>query len=213
MGLDPLLCPLFVEEAVSWTLPDAGLYDAMMLTSARAVRLAGPQISGLSGLRVYAVGEPTAAAATAAGLAVAAIGDAGADALLARAAADGVRRLLWLCGTERRALILPAGVQIDPLAVYAMPPTIIPAYWDTLLARSPVALAHSARAASLFADRAASFRASIALVTISAAVADAAGVGWQWLAVADRPGDGAMLALAAKLCQDTAMDSGSRDSR
>jgi uroporphyrinogen-III synthase len=44
---------------------------------------------------------------------------------------------------------------------------------------------------------------SIAIAAISRAAADAAGEGWKSVAVADEPSDDALLALAARLCNNS----------
>ncbi|MEY4270326.1 MAG: hypothetical protein RLZZ58_1542 [Pseudomonadota bacterium] len=211
LGLVPLVMSLFTEISVAWGVPDPAHYDAMMLTSARAVRLAGPGLARLSALPVCAVGAATAAAARAAGLNVTIIGGGDAAALIDQAVRAGLRRLLWPCGRHRRALSPPPGMTIDPLPVYAATALAAPPDWDGQLAQLPVVLLHSARAAAHFASLAGDQRSALTLVAISAAAARAAGPGWRRLAVADRARDGAMLALAAKLCQDADMDAASQD--
>lgn len=212
LGLSVVLRPLFEERPVAWDAPDPGLYDAMILTSARAVRLAGPGLARLADLCAYAVGDTTAAAARERGLTVAATGAADAAALIDQAAAAGARRLLWLCGRNRRASVVPDGVRLDPVVVYAAHPAPLPSDWDALIAAGPVVLVHSARAATLLAAQVGAPRADISIVAISAAAAAAAGRGWRDLLHAAVPRDGAMLALAAKLCQDAGMGLAARES-
>ena len=38
LGLDPVLMPLFEIEPIAWTAPDPAGFDALLLTSANAVR-------------------------------------------------------------------------------------------------------------------------------------------------------------------------------
>jgi uroporphyrinogen-III synthase len=66
-------------------------------------------------------------------------------------------------------------------------------------------LIHSPRAARRFAELTdARGRESIAIVAISPAAADAAGAGWAQVDAADKPTDEALLALAERLCNNTA---------
>jgi uroporphyrinogen-III synthase len=210
LGLDPLVVPLFSEESMDWDQSGTQLCDAMMFTSARAVRLAGPGLALLSALPVCAVGAATAAAARDAGLWVVMTGSGDADALVRAMANADIRRALWLCGRDRRDLTPPSGLHIDARPVYATVAQSPPPGWRSMLNRKPVVMLHSARAAAHFGELAAGQRAELTLVAISAATAAAAGSGWRHIEIADQPTDGAMLALAAKLCQDAAMMSPDR---
>jgi len=62
-----------------------------------------------------------------------------------------------------------------------------------------VALIHSPRAGRRFAEVAGD-RSEIRIAAISTAAADAVGLGWKAVAVADQPSDEGLLALAARLC-------------
>ena len=64
-----------------------------------------------------------------------------------------------------------------------------------------VALVHSPRAGRRFAELVGD-RGSIAIAAISPAAAEAVGEGWQAVAAAEEPGDDALLALAARLCNN-----------
>ena len=195
-GCDARALPLFALETVDWDAPDPAHYDALLLTSAAAARLAGSGLTALARLPVHAVGAATADAARAAGLAVATIGTGGAAALLA--GLDAPQRLLWLAGAERTAIDPPAGISIDALTVYrARPLAVAP------VTGPAIAMVHSAAAARQLAALA-SEPAAIHIVAISAAAAAAAGSGWGGLSIATRPDDAEMVALAAKLCHDTA---------
>lgn len=195
MGFEVLVAPLFAVRPCAWTLPETAL-DAVMLTSANAARALAPLDPRLAALPAYAVGAKTGAAATAAGFADVRAGAAGVAELVARAAADGVRRLLHLAGADRTAFD-PAGVEIVARTVYASetvePPPALPA-------GDAVALLHSARAARRFAELVAPARFAVAC--LSPAVAAAAGPGWRALATAAQPDDDALLAVAARLCQE-----------
>lgn len=195
MGLDAEILPLFEVRPRAWTLPDIPI-DAVMLTSANAARMLGGLDPQLAALPAYAVGAKTGAASQAAGFADVRCGEAGVAELVARAAADGVRRLLHLAGADRTDFD-PAGIEIVTRIVYASetvePPPPLPA-------GDAVALLHSARAARRFAELVAPARFAIAC--LSPAVAAAAGPGWRAVATAAQPDDDALLAVAARLCQE-----------
>ena len=205
LGLDPLVLPLFTVEPLAWDAPDPSRFDAVAMTSANAARHAGPGLSRFARLPAYAVGEATAAAMRDAGLYPAASGEADASALFARAAGDGRRRILHLCGEDVRDAGR-AGCDIHRVPVYAA--RAVEAFpCADAVAAGGVALLHSPRAAALFAallDRAGICRERFALVAVSAAAAEAAGRGWRSVHAAKRPADEAMLAIARRLCQNPA---------
>src|SRR5204862_3541714 len=82
-GIEAVALPLFETEPIAWEAPDPARFDALLLTSANAVRLGGDQLDALRALPVHAVGEATAYAAREAGFEVASISDAGVDRLVA----------------------------------------------------------------------------------------------------------------------------------
>jgi uroporphyrinogen-III synthase len=195
LGLDAFATPLFAIEPVKWEAPEAGGFDGLLLTSASAVRCAGEQLQELRGLRAHAVGDATAAAARDAGFDIGSAGEAGVDRLLDSIEPD--LRLLHLCGEDRR---VPddARQEVTPVVVYRANEIENP---DLGIAPGSVALIHSPRAGARFADLV-SAREEVAIAAISAAAAEAAGGGWKSVDVADRPNDEALLALAARLCNN-----------
>jgi uroporphyrinogen-III synthase len=195
-GLDAVAVPLFRIELVAWRVPDRSAFDGLLLTSATAVRYAGEGLHELRGLPAYVVGEATADAARRAGFAIAATGDGGVDRLLGSLGHD--LKLLHLSGSERRAPARPAQ-QITTLVVYRADPVDDP---DLAQASGGLALVHSPRAGRRLAELVGD-RGTIALAAISRAAADAAGEGWSRVAIADRPTDEALLALAASLCNNS----------
>lgn len=199
MGLDARHQPLFAARALAWA-PPSGAFDALMLTSAQAARLAGPGLAELAHLPAYAVGAATAAAAGEAGLVVEMTGHGDAQTLIDAMAPRGIERILWLCGRERSALDA-RGAQLTPLAVYGVDPVDPPPDWVEAIARPAVLLAHSVRGAGRIAALAGRARAHLSLVAISAAVAKAAGEGWREIAIAEQPDDASLLAAARILCQ------------
>jgi uroporphyrinogen-III synthase len=200
LGLQPVVAPLFDLGPVPWEAPDPRRHDAILFTSANAPRLAGPALAALHAIPAYAVGKATAAAARAAGFAAVTTGPADGDALLALAAAAGVRTVLHLCGREHRPLRHP-DVEVERRIVYAADEREAPL---DLPARA-VVLVHSPRAAAALARKVAD-RGQVRLALISPAAADAAGEGWGAAAVAAEPRDEAVLEVARRLCQKGSPD-------
>jgi uroporphyrinogen-III synthase len=193
LGLEAISIPLFELEPVSWQAPGPEQFDGLLLTSANAVRLAGEGLNGLRGLAVFAVGEATADAARNAGFSVAMTGASGVARLLA--ALPSGPRLLHLCGADRKPVAC-ARQTISEMVVYRSKPIEAPQLSAT---SGSVILIHSPRAGHRLAELV-SDRASISIAAISPAAAEAMGSGWKTVAVADRPTDDALLALAARLC-------------
>jgi uroporphyrinogen-III synthase len=198
MGFDAHAAPLFAARAIAWRAPDVEDFDALLLTSAFAARLAGPAITRFGALPVYAVGEATARAAEAAGLKVAMRGAADAQRLLDAMASSNIRSILWLCGRDRSEFDA-RGAAITPLPCYAVDPVPPPEEWAGLIAAPAVLLVHSARAAKRISDLVGAARAQLSLAAISPAAAAAAGSGWRAIGAAERPDDAAILALARAL--------------
>ena len=193
-GLDASAVPLFEIEPIAWEPPEVSVFDGLLLTSANAVRHGGEQIRALSGLPVYAVGEATADAARDAGLEVAATGDLGVDALLN--SIDPDLTLLHPCGEDRREAS-GASQRITSIPVYRA--NAIEADFSGI--EGVVALIHSPRAGRRFAELVRD-RKSIAVAAISAVAAEAVGSGWQTVEAVEQPTDDALLALAARLCNN-----------
>ncbi|MCZ8171908.1 MAG: uroporphyrinogen-III synthase [Brevundimonas sp.] len=203
-GLAPHGFPLFAIEPRSWQAPPPDQFDALLLGSANAVRHAGPGLAAVRHLPAYVVGETTAAAARAAGLTIAGVGQGGLQAVLG-ALDPAHHRLLRLAGEERIALTLPAGVTMAERVVYASRPQPIPPDLATLLSEPALIALHSAEAAQhLTAEcvRHGLRRARLRLCTLGPRIAAAAGDGWGEVAVASEPSDRALLALARQMCQD-----------
>lgn len=195
MGLTAVREPLFELVRVPWRVPDAGQFDALLMTSANAARFGGPGLERLHALPVHAVGAATAKAARATGFSVASEGGAGVDVLLA-GLPRGVR-LLHLAGAHRRAP-QAHGAHIVALTVYRSAATDpSPGFADRM--DGTVVAVHSRRAGERLAELITNRRATV-VVAISAEVAAAVGAGWERVVVAARPSDAALLALAAELC-------------
>lgn len=203
LGFVATIAPIFRLGAIAWQGPPAADYDALMLTSAAAARLGGPQLALYRALPLFAVGEATAAAARGAGFRDVQAGTADAAAILGQIARRGYARVLHLAGREHRATEA-AGVRVDRRIVYAADP--LPAMDQAgvaALRSGAIALLHSPRGAAHFASLTAQAdvpRALIRIAAISPAAASAAGEGWSAIAIADRPSDAGILAAAARLC-------------
>lgn len=197
LGLDARAMPLFAARPLEWIAPAPGNFDALLLTSAFAAKLAGPDLAKLSSLPVFAVGAATARAAESAGLTIAMTGSADAQRLLDDMTSQNIQTILWLCGRDRSEF--DARATITALPCYAVEPAAPPPDWSTLIATPAILLAHSARAAQRISELVGGARSHLMLVAISSAVAAAAGEGWRDLVISGQPNDAAMLAEAGAL--------------
>ena len=201
-GFDPVQLPFFEVRARIWNAPDPANFDALLITSANAIRHAGPQLDALRQLPVHAVGARSADEARRSGLAVQSEGTSDAAYALQAAADAGHHRLLWLAGEDHQKLAPMPSMTIDQRIVYAsVPIEVDDAIADAVRSSDVVAL-HSARAADRFARFVAASgldRRCIRLAAFSLAIAEAAGPGWRAVAVADRPDDQALLSAATAL--------------
>lgn len=191
LGLEVLACPLFRLEPVEWRAPDPASYDAMLLTSANAIRLGGAEMARLKGLPVHAVGEATAEAARLAGFRVATIGGGNAVDLMEQLPRS--LRLLHVAGEDHRNV---GDRQIERRIAYRSvaidDPGLPPLEGLVVAVHSPRA---GARLAELVRDR-----GSTAIAAISPVAREACGSGWERVEAAAEPNDKSLLALAAMLC-------------
>lgn len=172
-GRTAIRLPLFAASPFAWDVPDPNDHDALIVTSANALRHGGPGLGRLRSLPLYAVGEATADMAKRAGFGIAAIGASGAAALLTMAEAAGIRRALHLAGRERS--IETGGIVTRIETVYAS--DALPDVDIAPLAGS-VALVQSTRAGARLAELTL-HRADIAIVAIGGRAAEAVGTGWE----------------------------------
>lgn len=202
-GIEVIGQPLFEGEAIDWQMP-SGEFDGLLIGSAAVLRFAGPQLDQSRHLPVHAVGETTAAAARAAGFAVARTGEAGLQALL-DARAGEARRFLRLGGDERVPLVPHPGQSVTECAVYRMVSRPIdPDLAIALAERRPLVALHSAAAARHFVqeiNRLAIAPEAVSLLALGPRIAEAAGLGWAELHIAEHPNEAALLAKAAALCK------------
>ncbi|HVF37602.1 MAG TPA: uroporphyrinogen-III synthase [Sphingomicrobium sp.] len=192
MGLEIICCPLFKVEPTAWELPDPSAYDALLLTSANAVRHGGPGLGLLTALPVHAVGEATAEAARQAGFRVESIGTGESAALLASLPAS--LRLLHLAGEHHQPA--KTSPHAETRIVYRSAEIADPGLPDPA---GLVAAVHSPRAGRRLAELVTG-RGRTAIAAISTAAAAACGIGWERVEAADQPSDSHLLALAGRLC-------------
>ena len=196
LGHEPVVQPLLETRPVAWAL-SAQTPDAVILSSAAAVRHAGPLADGLKGLPAYAVGEATAAAARRAGWAAVTVGPGTMQALIDGLAGGRARRLLHLAGAGLTPVAVPAALSLTRLTVYETPLLALPALPDVA-----GVLLHSPRTAAQFAsewDRLGGRRDAVQLLAISAASLSAAGTGWARALAAPQPTEPTESALLAML--------------
>jgi len=200
-GWHAVAAPLFTIAPEPWDPPAASAHDALMLTSAQAVRHAGAALDLYRELPVYAVGEATGVAAMDAGFADVRMGSADMALLVTMMVRDGISRPLHLAGREHRILDA-APIPITRRIVYAADPvTELPAAARAALERDAIALIHSQRAGAVFAELLGKAGIEAGAVRI-AAISGAAGAGrWRAVKIAEAPNDAALLAAAARLCE------------
>lgn len=201
LGLEAVLHPLFAPHALDWTPPSPTDFEALLLTSANAARLAGPTLAAFRALPAYAVGRATADALRAQGFTQVVTGEGDGSAIAAMIARDGHRAALHLAGTT----VAPMDVgplSVTRIAVYSM--AALPADPALGQAMEPgsVLLVHSPRAGERLAEHIAQTgRADLHVIAISQAALAACGTGWASLHAPVRPSDDDMLALARALCE------------
>ncbi|KQM30165.1 uroporphyrinogen-III synthase [Sphingomonas sp. Leaf10] len=200
LGRRAIRLPLFRIVPLPWNGPEPQAHDALILTSANAVRHAGSALSRYAALPVHAVGAATAAAARAAGLRVAATGSGDGRALLDVAQAGGVRAGLLLTARDRAVASHPAVSAIETVyASEAVDPV------DPTPLTGSVALVHSRRAGERLTELVRD-RSRIAIAAISDAAATGLGGGWRAVTVATRPDDASVIAAAIALADTLARD-------
>ncbi|MDP9413119.1 MAG: uroporphyrinogen-III synthase, partial [Pseudomonadota bacterium] len=208
------IAPLFTIQPLRWETPGLAAVDALLVTSANAVRHGGQELARFTSLPCFAVGEASAAAALQAGFSRVAAGGADGAAALRMAMRSGMRRILHVCGRDHVRIEHP-GVSVIRRIVYAAEAVDqLPQEAAEASRSGAVALVHSARAASHFALLLAQSgldRSRVSVAAISPAAAAAAGTGWKQVASAADPRDEGLLELAAKLCQTARGETGNGD--
>lgn len=208
-GHKAVVAPLFQYRGLPWAGPPPREIDALLLTSAAAVRFGGDELSRYRDRPVHAVGSATAAAATASGFGSVTAGDTDARAAIATLAALGHRTVLHPAGLDHIPLAY-SGLTIQRRQVYSADPVaILPSVAADALDRDAVALLHSPRAAQVFKDllRASGRQSSgVRIGCFSPAIAASAGNIWAGKVTAERPTDDALFAAVAMLCDQARSD-------
>lgn len=201
-GFEPVQLPFFEVRARGWDAPDPSHFDALLITSANAVRHAGTGLSLYSALPVHTVGQNSAKAVAAKDLTLASTGTRGVDEALQLASAAGYHRLLWLAGEDQTTFHVPESLQVETRIVYTAESAELPSDARAIVASADIVALHSARAAGIFTefvDAQHLSRTDIRLAAFSEAIAEAAGSGWQAIATARHPSDEALLSAARAL--------------
>ena len=196
LGLEPIVMPLFAVEPLEWEPPDARYFDALLFTSANAVRHGGPGLDTLRSLPSHCVGEATARVARERGFTVASVGGGRVDSLLE--SLPSTLRLLHPCGFHRREPQAPRQA-IHVIPVYRAEELPVPAGFRGL--EHCVIAIHSPRAGARIGGIGLA-RDRIAIAAISPEAAQACGAGWGAAVSAEEPSDTALLAIAAELCKN-----------
>ena len=202
MGFDAHLHPLFELRALDWQVP-AGPFDAVLMSSANALRFGGEHLAALVDLPAYVVGDRTARQARAAGFDVVAEAPDGIASLVDRFA-PGHTHILRLVGADHIAVDPPEGVHLQTVALYESRPLPMSEDLAELLCGPSTVLLHSGRAAEHFAQQCTAIglaRLNIALACLSPRIAQTAGRGWRAMAVPDETSDAGLLECARALCQ------------
>lgn len=201
-ALRAIVDPLFVIESLTWTAPPAADFDALMLTSANAVKYGGTALVRYRHLPVLAVGEATAQAARKAGFQVAVTGNGGAENLLQSLPTDQYANILRLTGKDHVKLAV-SGHEVTMCRVYQSRALSLGEKAQAAIQQGQVILLYSVRAAEILAcemSRLGLDRSINHIVALSPNIAQAAGRGWKSVQAADRPSDDALLSLAGRLC-------------
>lgn len=195
-GFEPFVMSLFAIEPLEVSPFVPSDYDAILLTSANAVRAAEDSIKYCSGLPVYAVGSATAAALEDIATQASYVGNEGIDQLLNVAKSSGHKRLLWLAGEDHGVPSAQPEIEVKTVIVYRSAPLPPPPDFARILSECDAVMLHSARAARQFAQLCDEFMVSKQHVRIGAfsqIVANNAGEGWADVAVAPSPNDTQLL--------------------
>lgn len=202
VGLSITGAPLFEIRPVPWEPPPVDEIDGLLLGSANAVRHAGAALGRFSGMPAHVVGDATAEAAKAGGLAVTAVGTGGLQEVLGSLSGQRLR-LLRLAGAEHVPLAPPDGLSLVTRIVYESVALPMPEELADALRGGAIVLLHSAAAARHFADecdRLGIPRRVLRIVALGPRILASAGEGWALASTAAHPREGELLALARQLC-------------
>ncbi|MHA6333020.1 uroporphyrinogen-III synthase [Qipengyuania sp. CAU 1752] len=206
-GLSARGMPLAAVEPRAWKAPSIA-FDGILVGSANALRSAGPELAKVAHLPILAVGQASAQAASSAGFEVEQVGKGGLQDLI-----DGLhgktRHLLRLGGETHLSLDLPDNISVATRITYAVKYSAPTAGQAALLREGGVVMLHSGEMARHFTQQCEALGIDKSCLTIAALaprIAEMAGTGWSSVHIAPAYSDGALLDLAARLCNTLAMN-------
>lgn len=202
-GLEITAYPLSLVQQLDWQGPDPASVDALLVGSANAFRHGGPQLARYRDKPAYVVGPATAKEAESLGFTVQLAGEGGLQAVLDLVTHRPVR-LLRLSGQRHMPITAPDGIALTAIEIYALVDLPMPDQMAGQLATGATVLLHSAGAAEHFRGECLARNLDLSRIRLAALgprIADAAGAGWRQVGWPDRPDSGALLDLAAQLCQ------------
>lgn len=201
LGLKPIIDPLFVVQSVAWNAPPVDQYDAIMFTSANAVKMSGSDLQKYRTLPAIVVGDATKQAAEAAGFIATQTGNMGVQSLVDMLPKNSFERILRVSGKEYSAV--KSNRIIDQVVVYESACIGLGQHARTALESGAIVLIHSMRAAQSLVSEMEKNKISCErnqVLALSSNVAEAAGNLWKSVEVAEQPTDEALLTKAARLC-------------
>ena len=206
-GLPARGMPLAVVEPRDWKAP-AITFDGVLIGSANAVRNAGAELAKVAHLPVLAVGQASAEAAMAASLGIEQVGEGGLQDLV-DGLRGGTRHLLRIAGETHLPLTLPDDITVTTRITYAVKYSVPTDGQAALLREGGLVLLHSGEMAHHFSQQCEALgidKSCLAIAALAPRIAEMAGTGWSSVHIAPARSDGALLDLAARLCNTLAMD-------
>jgi uroporphyrinogen-III synthase len=203
-GHEPVLLPFFRIVPRHWSASPPEVFDALLFTSANAVRHAGNGLDAYRSMPAHAVGTQTANALREHELHAASQGSGGVEEALCNAHRAGHDRLLWLTGEDHMVPSLPEGMTVERAICYASEAASLPANAASVVADADIVMLHSPRAARHFRATIGDLGPAIpniAIAAFSPAIAAAAGSGWRDIAIAVEPTDSALLSAITALAR------------
>jgi len=217
IGVTPLVAPLMRFAVIPAALPAPQTLAGLVVTSTNGLRALDEMgvVATYAGLRLYAVGDRTAAAARDLGFADTVSASGGAEDLVALLRRTEPETTLFYPAASHpahdlTALLAPTGIAVETVPVYAMRPVLAfdPAIADALANNQiDAALFYSRRSAETFvalADAAdiAPPPGLTALCLSANVAAPLLAAGHARIALADFPSEEAMIALALSFSRD-----------
>ena len=215
LGIEPVVEPLLRFEKMPTSLPDPAGFTALVLTSTNALRALTERdrMSGFIGVKVFTVGDRTAAAARAAGLTDVTSADGNMDDLVAAVAKAGLTGPVFYPAARERAgnlakALAAHGIMVITSELYGMAP--VAALSQTSreelgAGRVDAGLFYSRRTAETFIALSAGIarRADLRLLCLSEAVAAPfLKAHLTRVSLAEHPSEEAMLSLALSFARD-----------